>query len=168
MQNLERRKTSNYWYFYKKNRDFLCFLLHFFVTLLIFLLLFFFFWGIVVLYSSGWPGIHYMVRLVLNLWQSPCLSSVEILGLSWEYGFRVEHLPIACSRIWVSYPALFFFFNKQTNNITDPDWQLTSGILTHQLRICKGYEIWKYFIERLSPELVLEMENYKLQLELID
>lgn len=123
MQNLEMRKTSNcsHWYFYKKNRDFLCFLLHFFVTVLIFLLLLlFFFWGIVLLYSSGWPGIHYVVRLALNLWQSPCLSGVEIIGLSWEYGFRVQHLPIACSRIWVSYPALFFLFpqtNKQTTSL---------------------------------------------------
>lgn len=103
---------------------------------------FFSFFETVLLYSSGWPEIHYVVRLALNLWQSPCLSSVEIIGLSWKYGFKVQHLPTACSRIWVSFTALFSSFstNKQTNNISDRDWQLTSGILAHQLRIRNSYE----------------------------
>lgn len=59
-----------------------------------------------------------MVRLALNLWQSPCLSSVEIIGLSWECGFRVQHLPIACSRSGFHSQHYFFFFNKQTNKQT--------------------------------------------------
>lgn len=56
----------------------------------------------------------------MNLWQSPCLSSsVEIIGLSWEYSFRVQHLPTACSKIWVSFTALFSSFstNKQTTSV---------------------------------------------------
>lgn len=121
---------------------------------------FFSFFEAVLLYSSGWPEIHYVVRLALNLWQSPCLSSsVEIIGLSWEYGFRVQHLPTACSKIWVSFTALFSSFstNKQTNNISDPDWQLTSGILAHQLGICNGYEsilwVWQTGWWKESPWL---------------
>lgn len=80
---------------------------------------FFSFFETVLLYSSGWPEIHYVVRLALNLWQSPCLSSVEIIGLSWKYGFKVQHLPTACSRIWVSFTALFSSFstNKQTTSV---------------------------------------------------
>lgn len=163
MQNWEMRKTSNcsHWYFHKKNRQTFCvsFFIFFLLSVLIFLLLllfflFFLFFEAVLLYSSGWPEIHYVVRLALNLWQSPCLSSVEIIGLSWEYGFRVQHLPTACSRIWVSFTALFSSFstNKQTN-ISDPDWQLTSGILAHQLRICNGYEsiLWVWQNDEKNP-----------------
>lgn len=120
MQNLEMQKTSNcsHWYFYKKNRQTFCVsFFSFFVTVFSFTFLFSFFEAqsyYIVLGDLEFS----MVRLALNLWQSPCLSSVELIGLSWEYGCRVQHLPIACSRIWVSFPVLFFFStNKQTTSL---------------------------------------------------
>lgn len=121
MQNLEMQKTSNcsHWYFYKENRQTFCVsFFSFFVT--VFSLTFLSFFEAQSYYTVLGDLEFTMVRLALNLWQSPCLSSVEIIGLSWEHGFRVQHLPIACSRIWVSFPALFFLFqqtNKQTTSL---------------------------------------------------
>lgn len=157
MQNLEMQKTSNcsHWYFYKKNRQTFCVSFSsFFVTVFSFTFLSFFFWGIVLLYSSGWPGIHYG-QAGLELMAIPLPLQCRDNRL--ELGVRLQGTALAYSllKIWVSFPALFFLFqqtNKQTN-ITDPDWQLTSGILTHQLRICKGYEsiLWVWQTDEKNP-----------------
>lgn len=156
MQNLEMQKTSNcsHWYFYKKNRQTFCVsFFSFFVTVFSFTFLSFFFWGIVLLYSSGWPGIHYG-QAGLELMAIPLPLQCRDNRL--ELGVQLQDTVLAYSLLkdLGFIPSIIFSFstNKQTN-ITDPDWQLTSGILTHQLRSCKGYEsiLWVWQNDEKNP-----------------
>lgn len=167
MQNLEMQKTSNcsHWYFYKKNRQTFCvFFFSFFVTVFYFTFLSFFFWGIVLLYSSGWPGIQYGQaglelmaiplplqcrdnRLELGVWlQGTALaySLLKDLGFipSIVFSFstnKQHHWSWLTAHIWNTHTATQDLQRLWEYFMSVTDWWKESPWLTHP------YRYWLHF-----------------------